>query len=101
GRAVLHRVQLADGDPASAGRGYVMEYWLADRPVVKGGVADPEAVVAQRAFVIGGGSLATEVDGDEVHTFTLDGVDYAVATFGAETPSAEQLAGMIAPASER
>jgi hypothetical protein len=99
GRLALHRVRLADGNPAEEGAGYLMEYWLTDRPAVKGGTVDVDARVTGPAFIVAAGAFAASLQsakpGDLV-TFTRDGVTYALRSF-LDTPSAQQLAdGLLA-----
>jgi len=93
GRLALHRVRLADGNPAEQGTGYVMEYWLTDRPTVKGGAVDVDARVTGPAFIVAAGvfaaSLQSAKTGDLV-TFTRDGVPYALRS-SLDTPSPQQL----------
>lgn len=103
-RIVLHTVLIADGNPASEGRGYLMEYYLADRPPFKGGSADPEARVVERLFTVGAGSLASPVPespANPVHTFTRDGVQYAVQTGSGATHPAATIAAQLQTAAER
>ncbi len=103
-RIVLHTVLIADGNPASEGRGYLMEYYLADRPPFKGGSADPEARVVERLFTVGAGSLASPVPAspaNPVHTFTRDGVEYAVQTGSGAIHPAATIAAQLQTAAER
>lgn len=102
GKLVLHRVKLdlpaAPGEPA----GYVMEYWLADRPPVKGGVVDPDAHVADRQFVVAGGTLAGELTGSpaDLHTWQANGTDFALRSY-IVSPALAALAAMLEEASSR
>lgn len=102
GKLVLHRVKLdlpsAPGEPA----GYVMEYWLADRPPIKGGVVDPDAHVAERQFIVAGGTLAGELTGSpsELHTWQANGTDLALRSFIA-SPTPDALAAMLEEPSSR
>lgn len=103
GRLLLHRVQLATGAPSAEGYGYVMEYWTADRPVVKGGGLDPEASIAEAQFIVAAGSLAASLTSSrpgDLQAFTRDGVPYAVKALGG-TLTAAQVAAGLQPASER
>jgi|GEM_PF-6127492 len=102
GRLVLHRVQLTTGTPAGEGYGYVMEYWTADRPPMKGGEVDPEARVSDRAFVVAAGSLAGEITGtgSDVYRWERGGVQYALQAF-TDVRTAQQLAEMLQTAAER
>jgi LysM domain len=104
GRLVLHAVEVADGNPASEGFGYRMEYWLADRPPIKGGEVDQDAHLAQAAFVVVGGSLVPGFDPSTVGVakrFSRDGVEYVVAVFPRSTRTAEQIAAKLQTARER
>lgn len=102
GRLVLHRVRLDLPAAPGAEAGYVMEYWTADRPPMKGGEVDPDAHVSDAAFVVAGGTLASELQGsgDKFHAWERDGTELALAS-DVDSPTAEQLAGMLQPASER
>ncbi len=102
GRLALHRVRLATGTPADEGYGYVMEYWTADRPPMKGGEVDPEARISDAAFVVAAGSLAGEITGtgNDVYRWERDGVQYALQAF-TDVQTAQQLAQMLETASER
>lgn len=103
-RVVLHTVVLSDGRPEEEGRGYVMEYYLADRPPFKGGSADPEARVVELLFTIWGGSLAKSAPSapaDSVHRFTRNGVDYAVQTGSGALHPAARIAEQLQTAAER
>ncbi|MCK9517480.1 MAG: LysM peptidoglycan-binding domain-containing protein [Dehalococcoidia bacterium] len=101
GRMALHRVQLATGIPADEGYGYVMEYWITDRPPAKGGVIDPDARKAQRQFIVAGGSLAETLgSGDGVYTWEVSGVQYALKSF-VNQPTPQELAEMLGTAAER
>jgi hypothetical protein len=103
GRLLLHRVQLATGTPESEGYGYVMEYWVADRPPTKGGETDPDARVAQRQFIVAGGSLAAEIagaGGEDTYTWESDGVQYALKSF-VNQPTPQELAENLSTAAER
>jgi hypothetical protein len=101
GRLALGTLKVNDGNPASEGYGYLMRYALADRPVLKGGVRDPDAVIVDDAFTVAGGSLVPELRsraqtaGAPTSAFTRDGVDYLVAAGkgAALTPAA--IAGML------
>ncbi|MGI8925520.1 MAG: hypothetical protein ACR2HN_02590 [Tepidiformaceae bacterium] len=103
-RIVLHRVAIADANAPGEGRGYAMEYFLADRVPFKGGSPDPDAKVAERLFVIAGGSLARTVAPGApgtLHGFMADGVDYAVQAATGAMKSAAEIAAMLEPASRR
>lgn len=103
-RLVLHSVVLAHGNPESAGYGYVMEYYLADRPPFKAGIADPEAKVVERLFTVAAGSLvgkAGAATDSTVYSFTRDGVAYAVQAAPAAGRPATELAAMLQTAAER
>ncbi len=103
-RIVLRFVQLADGNPSSEGFGYVMDYWLADRPPFKGGGVDPEARTVEPLFSVAGGSLAGRLQSGPagpVHTFTRDGVSYSVraATSAGKTPA--ELVALLQTSAQR
>ena len=103
-RVVLRFVQMADGNPSSEGYGYVMDYWLADRPPFKGGGVDPEARVVEPLFSVAGGSLAAllrNVPKGPVHTFSRDGISYAVWAAPAAGKTPEAIAAMLQTAAER
>ncbi len=94
GRVALHRVRLAGPDDPG-GAGYVIAFVRTDRPAVKGGVVDPDARVAGAAFVVAGGSLASELEGDAVHRFERDGIPYAILAEDRSGPSAQRLADLL------
>ncbi|MCC7366130.1 MAG: hypothetical protein IT303_17325 [Dehalococcoidia bacterium] len=103
GKLILHEVALATGTPAGEGFGYTMEYWTTDRTVLKAGEVDPEARIAEAQFIVAAGSMAKALTSDrpgDLHTFTRDGVSYAVKLL-ARSPTAAQLAAMLETASER
>ncbi len=102
-RVVLRFVQLADGNPPSEGYGYIMDYWLADRPPFKGGGVDPEARVVEALFSVGGGSLAGRVQAPKgpVYNFTRDGVPYAVWAAPAAGRTPAEVAALLQTASQR
>ncbi|MGE5597703.1 MAG: hypothetical protein ACM3S1_16890 [Hyphomicrobiales bacterium] len=103
GKLVLHRVRLATAEPDSEGRGYIMEYWLADRPPVKGGSVDPDAQVSDPQFIVAAGSLVDELESqgsDGLYRFERDGVQYALKA-NVSRPSPMQLANMLQTAAER
>lgn len=99
GQLALHRVTLAN-PTAAGGAGYLMEFWLTDRRFLKGDELDREALVTSPAFVVGGGSLASQVTGTTgVFTFEQSSVPYAVKTLaGAGGVTAEQVASTLAVA---
>ncbi|MCC6381962.1 MAG: LysM peptidoglycan-binding domain-containing protein [Dehalococcoidia bacterium] len=105
GRLVLHRVQLADDDPAGEGYGYVTEYWLSDRAAFKGGTVDPEARVMEPAFLVAGGSLVTQVlqsskPGD-IYTFDKGGTTYVIKKYSGAQLAAADLAKLLHTSAER
>jgi hypothetical protein len=104
GRLVVHRVAIADGTPDREGYGYLIEYWMADRAVFKGGGTDPDARLADPGFIVAAGTyaetLASTRAGD-LHRFERDGVQYAVRVLrGIQRPPAE-LAAQLQTAKER
>ncbi len=104
GLIVLHRVTLHDDNPAGEGRGYLTEYWLTDRPPIKGGEVDPDAKVAKAEFIVGAGSLASKVPStpaDRYQAFTRDGVQYAVSTFAGSQLTPSQVIELLQTASQR
>ena len=102
GRLVLHSVELATGSPATAGYGYIMEYWLADRPPIKGGDVDPDARVSEPAFRVAAGSLAPPGAADGASFVReRDGVRYVVTALKGAKRSAKELAEMLQTAKER
>ncbi|MBE7519079.1 MAG: LysM peptidoglycan-binding domain-containing protein [Thermoflexaceae bacterium] len=103
-RIVLHTVVLADANPGGEGRGYLMQYYLADRPPFKGGSADPQARVVERLFTIGAGALAKAVPStpaETVHRFTRNGVEYALQTGPGALHPAATIATQLQTAAER
>jgi len=104
-RVVLRFVQLADGSPAAEGYGYVMDYWLADRPPFKGGGVDPEARAVEPLFSVAGGSLSAMVGSGPhlgpVHRFTRDGVPYAVWAAPAAGKTPAEIAVLLQTAAQR
>jgi hypothetical protein len=109
GRLVLHAVEFADGNPQDEGYGYVMEYWLTDRPSSRGGEADPDARVAEPAFAVSSGSLAgprpgaqgTATAAGNNATIQREGVSYTVTALRGAQRSASELAAMLQTARER
>lgn len=99
-RIVLHTVLIRGGKDG----GYLMEYYLADRPPFKGGGADPEAKVVERLFTVGGGSMASAVPATppgSAHTSSRDGVPYAVQVGSAASDGAAAIAAQLQTAAER
>lgn len=94
GRLAVHRVRLAGPDDPG-GAGYVIAFARTDRPAVKGGVVDLDARVAGAAFVVAGGSLASELEGDEVLRFERDGIPYALVAQDRSGPTAQRLADLL------
>ncbi len=101
GRLVAHRVTLEDGNAPGEGYGYVVQYWLTDRPVSKGGVPDPEARVTDLAFTVAGGSLAASLTGTQKFSLVRDGVTYVVNAGARAALSAEGIATMLEPTASR
>lgn len=104
GRLVLHRVVLADGSQPGEGRGFYMEYYLTDRPAFKGGGIDPDARVVERAFTVGGGSLAGRVEATppgSIAAFSRSGIPYAVHVTAAAQKTAAEVAAAVQTAAER
>ena len=103
-RIVLRFVQLADGAPSPEGYGYLMDYWLADRPPFKGGGVDPEARAVEPLFSIAGGSLSGRLQAGPtgpVHTFSLDGVSYTVWAASAAGKTPAEIAALLQTAAQR
>ena len=99
GRLVLHSIRLADGQPAGEGFGYIAEYWQADRRVFKANTIDSEAVVADPTFILAAGSLAsslTSTQAGDLHTFTREGIPYAVKALQAAKIPPQQIAEGLA-----
>lgn len=107
GRLVLAAVQVADGDPAAEGFGYLTRYAITDRPPTKAGERDPEARIADDAFTVAGGSLApvlkarAQAAGAPIAEFTRDTVAYVVAAGRGAQLTPQQIQSMLQTRRER
>jgi len=97
GRITLHSARMADSQPAAEGYGYVLEFWLTDRAALKGGDIDGQARQSSRAFTVAAGSLAASL-GSGAHTFTRNGVSYAVTVAAEARQSGATIAAGLEPA---
>lgn len=101
GRLALTAMKVSDGMPASEGFGYLLRFSEADRPVIKGGVRDADAVMVDEAFTVAGGSLVPELErrasaaGASTAKVTRAGVDYLVAASPKSRVTAQQAATML------
>lgn len=103
-RIALQKVRIADGTPGGEGFGYIMEYGATDRPVTKGGGVDPDARFTGTAFAVAAGSLAASLQSartGDLHTFTRDGVTYAVKVYPAIQRTPAEIAAGLGTAAER
>ena len=79
-----------------------MEYWLADRPPIRAGEADPDARLAEPAFRVAAGPLAPAGAVDAASFVReRDGVRYVVTALKGAKKSAKELAAMLQTANER
>ncbi|MFN0093636.1 MAG: hypothetical protein ACKVVT_02525 [Dehalococcoidia bacterium] len=104
GKLGLHRVALADGTPDREGFGYLTEYWLADRSVVKEGGIDPDARFSDPGFIVAAGTYAETLGSSrqgDLHRFERDGVPYAVKVLRGVTRTPAELAALLETAKDR
>lgn len=101
GRLLLHSVELASGSTPGA-HGFILEYWLADRPPTKGGDLDPDARVSEPAFRVAAGALAPAGPADAASFVReRDGVRYVVTALRGAQRTPKELAEMLETAAER